>query len=74
MLRSVWRVWFVTYQGAFVMVLRIFDCALCYQETETKACSSLGFLCVLFHVWCYCLVYVLLCYFDVVILFLFAYL
>ena len=29
MLRSVWRVWFVTYQGAFVMVLRIFDCALC---------------------------------------------
>ena len=29
MLRSVWRVWFVTYQGAFFMVLRIFDCALC---------------------------------------------
>jgi hypothetical protein len=29
MLRSVWSVWFDTKQGAFAMVLRIFDCDLC---------------------------------------------
>jgi hypothetical protein len=33
MLRSVWSVWFDTNQGAFAMVLRIFDCDLCMVAT-----------------------------------------
>ena len=32
MLKSVWRVWFVTYQGAFAMALRIFDWDLCMMS------------------------------------------
>ena len=33
MLRSVWSVWFDTNQGAFVIVLRIFDCDRCMVAT-----------------------------------------
>ena len=33
MWRSVWSVWFDTNQGAFAMVLRIFDCDLCMIAT-----------------------------------------
>ena len=43
MLRSVWSVWFVTYQGAFAMVLRIFDCDLCMIKREIKIFCNLVF-------------------------------